>query len=380
MTGKKFEDVTDDLKIIEHEDRVKPTKPNSEDKAEPERAPYWTLDDIEALADPEWIVDGLIARFWKTLSFGESGTYKSHLAVDRYCRVAHGMDYHGLATISCPICFVANEDAYGLAIHRVQGWHRYHGKPAGRVIVIPGNVKLDRPEDIQKIIASTHHAFGDQKVGYVIDTWDRSLCGNPNEASTVNPALDGLDALLAANGVFTDTISHSPWSDRERTKGPVTFWANHDTRLKYEKNELSGRGTVKVVHHKNAAPGLLLTFEFEQFEFQRRTGATVKTLVPLRDRLASTEAPPKPKGNGRLRLTDTQHLAIEALRDDAAVSKRWDFSFADAQALWTNRDVISADTDRKDQQTRASRLRKQLAKRKLIRLDGQLIRLVAAPA
>jgi hypothetical protein len=172
------------------------------------RSRYWTLKDIPKLDDPEWIVDGLIAKMWKTLSFGESGTYKSHHAVDRYCRVAHGMDYHGLNTTTCPICFIANEDAYGLAVHRIEGWHEYYGQLEGRVIVIPGNVKLDRPEDIETAIAATRDAFGtEERVGYVIDTWDRSLTGNPNDAAVVNPALAGLEALLAANGAFRHRLA-----------------------------------------------------------------------------------------------------------------------------------------------------------------------------
>jgi AAA domain len=357
--------------------KEKAAKPNSGEP--PIRSRYWTLEDIEKLADPEWIVDRLIAKMWKTLSFGESGTYKSHHAVDRYCHVAHGLDYHGLATMTCPICFIANEDAYGLAVHRVEGWHKHYGKPAGRVIVIPGNVKLDRPENVETAIAAARDAFGtEERVGYVVDTWDRSLAGNPNDAAVVNPALDGLDALLAANGAFTDTISHSPWSDRERTKGPVTFWANHDTRLKHEKFEVSGRGTIKVIHHKNAAPGFLLSFEFEQFEFERQSGSSVSTIIPKRDFEVSTTSPAATKANGKARdhLTDTQHLALEALREEAETSKRWDFSFADAQAVWVRRDVIDGDLKDDQQRWRACRIRKQLAKRKLIRLENNLVRLV----
>ena len=348
---------------------AKPGQPGAEKSAgapkgnsaqQPIRSRYWDLEDIEKLEDPEWIVERLIAKSWKTLSFGESGTYKSHHAVDRYCHVGHDMPYHGLAVSTCPICFIANEDAYGLAVHRVEGWHKHYGKPTGRVIVIPGNVKLDRPEDVQTAITATRDAFGDDtRVGYVIDTWDRSLTGNPNDAAVVNPALDGLEALLAANGAFTDTISHSPWNDRERTKGPVTFWANHDTRLKYEKFEASGRGTIKVVHHKNAPPGFLLTFEFEQFTFKRKSGANVSTIIPKRDFDASTKAaavtPSKPNGKARDQLTDTQHLAVEALREEAETSRRWDFSFADAQAIWTRRDVIDGDLPAEPLRKRACR-------------------------
>ena len=103
-------------------------------------------------------------------------------------------------------------------MHHLQGWHRYYGKPDGRVIVIHGNVKLDQPDDVQKILAAARDAFGDERPVFVIDTWDRSLNGDQNQTTDVNPALTGLDTLIAA-GAGTTTISHSPWGGKERTKG-----------------------------------------------------------------------------------------------------------------------------------------------------------------
>jgi hypothetical protein len=215
--------------------RPEPEQPKANGKAGI-RSSYWTLDDIAELEPPDWLIEGLIPRSAKAIIFGESGHYKSIHAVDLFCRAAHGMDYHGLETAACPVCFIANEDAYGLAVHHVQGWHRYYGKPTGRVIVSPGNTKLDTPEDVQRAIDSARDAFGEERAAFVIDTWDRSLNGDQNQTTDVNPALTGLDALVSA-GAATVTISHSPWSAKDRTKGSVTFWANHDARLKAEKDE-----------------------------------------------------------------------------------------------------------------------------------------------
>jgi hypothetical protein len=246
------------------------------------RSFYWTLEDIKALEPPTWLIEGLMARRAKALIFGESGHYKTMHAVDALCRVAHGMDYHGLEVgASFPVVFIANEDAYGLAVQRVQGWHLYHGKPSGRVIVLPCNTRLDQPDDVARAIACARDAFGDERPIFVIDTWDRSISGNPNSTEDVNPALSGLDALLAV-GELTVTISHSPWSDKNRTKGAVTFWANHDCRIKAEKDEATGRGVLKLIHQKNARAGMELGFEFEQFDFEHR-GEPTNTLIPLRD-------------------------------------------------------------------------------------------------
>lgn len=339
------------------------------------RSLYWTLDDIENLEPPEWLVEELIPRRAKALIFGESGHYKSIHMVDMFCRAAHGMDYHGVRAKTFPVCFVANEDAYGLAKHHVLGWHRYYGKPTGRAIVIPGNVKLDNAEDVQKIVAAARDAFGEERPVFVIDTWDRSLNGDQNQTSDVNPGLTGLDALLAA-AEATVTISHSPWSDKNRTKGSVTFWANHDTRLRAEKDEVTERGTIVVKHQKHAKNGFMVHFELELYEFDARNGAKATTLIPQRVHDAPAQEVNKPNGKARDRLNDEQTLALQALREEAESTRCWDFPFADAQAIWVRRDAISDDLDEEAQRKRSWRLRQQLAKRGLIKLDGQLIRLV----
>ena len=106
------------------DDAVARVAANQRPAAQTVRAAYWTLDDIAALEPPEWLIDGLMPRRGKILIFGESGHYKTMHAVDQLCRLAHGMDYHGLAIpASYPVVFLANEDAYGLAVHRLQGWH-----------------------------------------------------------------------------------------------------------------------------------------------------------------------------------------------------------------------------------------------------------------
>jgi hypothetical protein len=105
-------------------------------------------------------------------------------------------------------------------------------------------------------------------------------------------------------------------------------------------------------------------FEFEQCDFERHSGSKVATIIPKRDVDASTKAAAPNKANGKPRdqLTDTRHLALEAQREEAESSRRWDFSFADAQAIGTRRDVFPGDDTKEMQRARACRIRKQLAK------------------
>jgi hypothetical protein len=336
----------------------------------PIRSLCWTLDDIWRLPAPTWMIEGFLQCNSKALIFGESGDYKTTHAVDAMCRVAHGLTYHGLAVVSVPVCFIANEDRYGLAVQRVGGWHAYHGRPSGRVIITTTDVKLDRPEHVEQVLAICRDAFGDQRPAFVIDTWDRSISGDPNSTQDINPALNGLDTLLAA-GELTLTISHSPWSDKNRTKGAVSFWANHDTRILAERDKDNDRGTLKIIHQKNARADLELAFDFEEVKFDHQ-GTTTSTLIQVRD--FDHQSAERVK-TGKKQLPAKQQLALKALQDEAAATKRWEFTHAEAMDLWIRRGAIDGDKPANSQRARASDLRAALATRNLIKIEGVRIRL-----
>jgi AAA domain len=188
------------------------------------RAHYWTLEDIESLAPPEWLIAGLVPRGGKFLTFGPSGHYKSTIAVDMTLAIAHGLPWHGLEVQAVPAAILANEDPRGLAVQHVLGWHRYHDRPPGRVVVIHTNIRLDSRAEVDRVKKIAGEAFPGERPGFLIDTWDRSISGSPDKTEDVNPALDGLQALLDV-GSYTGVVSHSPWTDVGRAKGAVTFWA-----------------------------------------------------------------------------------------------------------------------------------------------------------
>lgn len=244
--------------------------------------PYWRVAAMRALKPPTYIVDRLIPDGALALIFAPSGQYKTMTAIDLVLSLAHKRDFHGLALEPMPIVYVANEDAYGVARQRIVGWLDYYGHDGERVVVIPGDVLLSDPDTPARILATGTEAFPSERFGVVLDTWDKSIGGDPDKTSEVVPAVRRMEEMTKC-GVcaFVLTLSHTPWNNPDRSKGSVAFWASQGARIKVERNEETGHGSLEVLHLKNGQANLRLEFEYETHEFGAE-GERSTTLIPIR--------------------------------------------------------------------------------------------------
>jgi hypothetical protein len=274
--------------------------------------PFWRVGDMRALKAPRHVVEGLIPDQALALIFAPSGHYKTMAAVDLVLSVAYSNDFHGLEVESMPIVYVANEDAYGVARQRVLGWLDFHGHEDERIVIIPGDVLLNDPDTPARILATARAAFpNDKRFGVVLDTWDKSIGGDPDKTSEVVPAVRAMEALLKAGAAFVLTLSHTPWSNSERSKGSVTSWASYAARIKTERDEVTGAGTLTLLHMKNGTSGLQLKFEYERHTFEVE-GETTTTLIPKRLMEAPTKAQPD-TGKKRRKLRANEVIVRDAL-------------------------------------------------------------------
>ena len=262
--------------------------------------PFWRVADMRALKPPTYIVDRLIPDNALTLIFAPSGHYKTMTAVDLVLSLAYKNDFHGLALEPMPIVYVANEDAYGVARQRIVGWLDYYGHDGERIVVIPGDVLLSDPDTPARILATGAVAFPGERFGVVLDTWDKSIGGDPDKTSEVVPAVRRMEEMTKG-GVcaFVLTLSHTPWNNPDRSKGSVAFWASQASRIKAERNEETGYGTLEVLHMKNGQANLRLEFEYETHEFGTK-GERSTTLIPIRRMGASEQRQPAKKPKRKL--------------------------------------------------------------------------------
>jgi hypothetical protein len=165
---------------------------------------WLTLDELEALGPPEWLIEGILPRWSYGMLYGPSGSGKSFLALEMAICVAIGADFHGRATRATGGAFyVAAEDPRDFPI-REKAWRKHHdveGRPAVRFL--EGSLTLNLPSKAEKLAASIHQVDPEPGI-IVIDTLSATFEGNENT--------DDVKTFLAACRTL-----------RDKTKATVVF-------------------------------------------------------------------------------------------------------------------------------------------------------------
>ena len=137
--------------------RSSEAKPDSLEPAKKRAMHFLTYDEMCAMPEPEWLVEGVIQKRSAALLFGKSNTFKSFLAIDLGLSVAAGIPWHGNPVSQGRVLIVATEGANGVGRKRVPGWFEHHEVPAAirhNVRLYPTEISLDVKEDVDRFIAS----------------------------------------------------------------------------------------------------------------------------------------------------------------------------------------------------------------------------------
>ena len=95
-----------------------PSSDSYREQRKPVPVKIYTYDEMVALPEADFLIDGVIVRRGKNVIFGASNTFKSFHAVDLGCSVSTGRSYHGKAVRKMKIFYAANEGAIGIGRKR----------------------------------------------------------------------------------------------------------------------------------------------------------------------------------------------------------------------------------------------------------------------
>ncbi|MDJ1138749.1 AAA family ATPase [Marinicella marina] len=76
--------------------------------------------------EPNWLIENFIERDTTGVLYGQSGSYKTFLALDWCLSVATGKSWHGLDVNQGLVVYVAGEGNHGVQ-KRVKAWLKHHG-------------------------------------------------------------------------------------------------------------------------------------------------------------------------------------------------------------------------------------------------------------
>ena len=233
-----------------------------------------SLDDIDALPDPEILIDGLIDHGTVTKLVGESGKGKSFVAIDWSLCIATGRRWKHRNVRQGRVLYIAAEGAYGLK-KRIRAWKKTYGDvPPDSLKLIPDAVQL---ADAGQLAALVRVARNYDVV--VIDTLSRTSVGLEENSSTdmaryIDACYKIRDAAKEAGA--TVLVVHHTGYDTKRARGSSALFANGDGEILIESDDPHQRMTMTVKKRKDGEAGQQVHLNLETVDCGDWTSCVVR--------------------------------------------------------------------------------------------------------
>lgn len=292
IAGYTVEETRADLWKLTNSARVKYGNPEpaeailADPDAEPEVYQTLSLDELENLPPPTFLIDELLPEHGLTIVYGEPGAGKSFIVLDMALRIAHGMDWHGSAAKQIGVLYIAGEGRHGLG-KRVKGWRREHAVEGANAPfkLLPIAVHmLDTPSlgKLKRTIAAVAQEVGFQIGLVIIDTVSRSIAGqDENKQEAMSLFVDGCaDIQNFTNGAVIG-VHHSGKDSSRGMRGSTVLLGGCDTSLRITKDEQQ-RAKIEVEKQKDAEEAAPIYMEMKKVEWVAGLGKEESTLVPTR--------------------------------------------------------------------------------------------------
>lgn len=210
------------------------------------------LDDSDFHPVPH-LIDQVLPESSLILLWGDSGSYKSFLALDWALHVRYGMDWHGHTVQQGKVLYLLGEGRAGFP-KRVIAWRRFHGigEPAGTA----GAFSVNRAADVvpfdAKAPPKVHLSQPYSLV--VIDTLNRWSAGDENAADQMGEWLRRVQHLAKACGDAAVLIVHHAKKDGVLYRGSTAIKAAVDAEFQ---TVVETRPVLMLKHWKSKDDAML---------------------------------------------------------------------------------------------------------------------------
>ena len=215
-----------------------------------------------------WIVKGLIPSDGTGIIYGESGSYKTFVALDLALHIAHGIPWCGRKTLSGPVLYIAGEGGTSLR-YRIQAWHQHHdlAPDTAALLVCTTPLPLNDATYVARVKAEIQQIraeIGDP-VLIVVDTLSQNFDGDENSSSEMAAFLRTLATEIRAICPGSSVILiHHTGHDTKRARGSYTIKANTDFMFRLEGQ--AHKATLTCEKMKDAECPAPLTFDLHMME------------------------------------------------------------------------------------------------------------------
>ena len=260
--GEKFDDVDwDNIEPPVEEEETEQRKVIRDPEAMAAMPLFRTLSlqDLENLPEPEWIVNGILPADAMVTIFGAPGSTKSFWALALACCIASGTPFDGEIVKKGAVIYAVGEGLRGIK-WRVEAWKLAHPDADmealnKNLIILPRSVMLlDKVE--AGMLLNTAEMVNEETPlrAFIIDTWARALTGGEeNSAKDTGIAISVCETVRAKTGA-SPIIVHHTGTEGTRERGSTALRGATDTSILMSQDEVTSTVTVMCKKMKDGEP------------------------------------------------------------------------------------------------------------------------------
>lgn len=295
----------------------------------------YTLEELEHLPPPEWLIKGMITEGGLSLFWSGSDSYKTFVAIDIAMCIATGSPWHGREVRAGHVVYVAAEDEGGVKL-RMIGWRDTRGKalPRANLTIMRDGISLATADGDKLVNSILAHPEKPKLI--IIDTLQRTFgVGNENQTQDMNAYVLAADRLRRATGANVMIIHHSG-RNVEQERGNLALRGACDTIITVKRTN----DKIKLINkppkgkQKNSEPFEDINLRMQKTFFDYN-GTEQSTLLVMSDDGAPAAGEPLEDDefeDAAPRLGQIEKSILSAL-DKAARSERKYLGFISLHAM-----------------------------------------------
>lgn len=250
-------DAVDDFDVW---DEVEPTEERS-------RWNFLSLEDVESLPPPRWLVPGVLTEGSLAAIYGAPESGKSFLAVDMSMAIAGGIDWHGRQVERGGVLYIAAEGAPGLG-KRFRAWKMDRCAQGRRfdlhLMRDDLNLAAEKDGGVRAFVQVVVDELGPLRL-IVIDTLNQTAAGaDENSAKDMGRYIASMKLLRNATGAAVVVVHHSGKDLGKGMRGSSALLGAMDTTVEVERASDGRSIKVAVKKQKDAERESPMRFNLEK--------------------------------------------------------------------------------------------------------------------
>ena len=201
----------------------------------------YTIDDIQAWPEPEWLIKNILPLGGFTEIYGKWGGGKTFVVLDWALSVASGIKWGGVYPVQQgPVVYVFGEGRPGIK-RRINAWldhHRYDRESKGIPFVCADTPpQLTILRDINKFAEDVTSQLSIPPKLIIFDTLARSIVGvDEDKSKDMGVVVAAADYFRKEFGSTVVVVHHSGYNEK-RARGSSAIPGGLDTIIKADKKE-----------------------------------------------------------------------------------------------------------------------------------------------